>query len=199
MIIAVTNRLLCTDNFLNCIEKICKAKPDALILREKDLQDFDYKNLAAHVKKICDACGVYLFVNSKIDSAVNLNIRKIQLPFDSFMKNRDRLKYFETVAVSVHSTQEAQKAASCGASFLIAGHIFETACKKDIIPRGIEFLREITKTVNIPVIAIGGINQSNIKEIKQTGAKGICLMSSLMLSEKPEKLIFQYKQILNSL
>lgn len=199
MIIAVTNRLLCKDNFLNQLEQICKAEPYAIILREKDLPDCDYENLAGYVKKICADYNVSFFINSKFKIAKKMHVKKIQLSYHDYMANCGKLKYFDTVAVSVHSIQEAQKAALYGASFLIAGHIFETTCKKNTAPRGIEFLRKIAEIVNIPVIAIGGIKQSNVKEIKQAGAKGICLMSSLMLSEKPKELISQYKQIFNSL
>jgi len=199
MIIAVTNRLLCKDNFLNQLEQICKAEPYAIILREKDLPDCDYENLAGYVKKICADYNVSFFINSKFKIAKKLHVKKIQLSYRDYMANCGKLKDFDMVAVSVHSIQEAQKAALCGASFLTAGHIFETACKKDVAPRGIEFLKETVNTANIPVFAIGGIKQSNVKEIKQAGAKGICLMSSLMLSENPERVISQYKQILNSL
>lgn len=67
-----------------------------------------------------------------------------------------------------------------GADFLIAGHIFQTDCKKDLAPRGVKFLTEIVSNVEIPVYAIGGINPQNEHLIYECGANGICIMSGYM-------------------
>lgn len=195
MIIAVTNRLLCKDNFLARIEEICKAKPYAVILREKDLSDDNYETLAIECQKICDRYNVSLFINSKIEIAKKLNIKNIQLSFTDFIDNHDKLKKINMIGVSVHSKDEVIKAYKLGASFLIAGHIFETDCKKDISPRGVKFLKDMVDSVNIPVFAIGGITQSNIKDVKQNGAKGICIMSEFMTCPNPKKIILKYKVI----
>jgi thiamine-phosphate pyrophosphorylase len=195
MIIAVTNRLLCKDNFLERIEKICKAQPEAVILREKDLIEKNYETLAVDIKEICRKYNVNLFINSRINSAEKLEIKNIQLPFSDFIENRNNLESFNMIAVSIHSKNEAVRAEEYGASFLIAGHIFETDCKKNIPARGIKFLSEILNSVNIPVIAIGGINLSNIKKIKQTGAKGICVMSEFMTCHKPQDVVLEYKKL----
>lgn len=198
MIIAVTNRLLCKDNFLERIEKICKAQPEAVILREKDLIEKNYETLAVDIKEICRKYNVNLFINSRINSAEKLDIKNIQLPFSDFIENRNNLESFNMIAVSIHSKDEAVRAEEYGASFLIAGHIFETDCKKNIPARGIKFLNEILNSVNIPVIAIGGINLSNIKKIKQTGAKGICVMSEFMTCPNPKDIVLEFKHIFKS-
>ena len=101
------------------------------------------------------------------------------------MNNKESLNSFDTVAVSVHSLSEAltvQKFVEETSQniFLIAGHIFETDCKKGLEPRGIEFLKEICANVEIPVFAIGGINQTTIKQLKGINIEGVCLMSELM-------------------
>lgn len=195
MIIAVTNRLLCKNNFLNQLEQICLAEPYAVILREKDLTDDEYEMLALNCKKISDKYNVSLIINSKINIAEKLNIKNIQLSFTDFIQNQNKLKDFNMIAVSVHSKDEAIKACSLRASFLIAGHIFETDCKKGVVPRGLIFLKEIVNTVNIPVFAIGGISLSNVPEVKNTGANGICLMSQLMTCPNPQDIVLEYKKI----
>ena len=197
MIIAVTNRLLCKDNFLARIEEICKAKPHAVILREKDLSDDDYETLAVECQKICNNHNVSLFINSKIEIAKKLNIKNIQLSFTDFTGNQNKLKDFNIIGVSVHSKDEAIKAYNLGASFLTAGHIFETDCKKGAVPRGLIFLKEIVNAVNIPVFAIGGITLSNVPEVKNTSAKGICIMSQLMTCKNPKDIVLKYKKTLN--
>lgn len=196
MIIAVTNRILCKDNFLTRIEEICKAKPYAVILREKDLSDDDYETLAIECQKICNKHNVSLFINSKIEIAKKLNIKNIQLSFADFIQNHNNLKDFNMIGISVHSKDEALKAYTLGSSFLIVGHIFETDCKKGIVPKGLMFLKEIVDAVNIPVFAIGGITLSNVPEVKNTGAKGICIMSQLMTCPNPKDIFLEYKKLL---
>lgn len=198
MIIAVTNRLLCKNNFLNQLEQICQAEPYCIILREKDLTDNEYEMLVLNCKKICDKYNVSLFINSKINIAEKLNIKNIQLSFTDFIQNQNKLKDFNMIAVSVHSKDEAIKACYLGASFLIAGHVFETDCKKDIRPRGVKFLKEIVNTVNIPVFAIGGITQLKVKDVTKVKAKGICVMSQLMTCSNPKDIVLEFKNIFES-
>ena len=70
-----------------------------------------------------------------------------------------------------------------GCSYITAGHIFATDCKRGLPGRGPEFLAEVCRTVDIPVYGIGGISPENIREVRAAGAAGACLMSSLMTAE----------------
>lgn len=78
--------------------------------------------------------------------------------------------------------EEAIEAQKIGATYISAGHIFATDCKKDLPPRGLEFLKEVCNSVTIPVYAIGGIKLSDVQmdEIIKCGAKGGCIMSGMM-------------------
>ena len=75
---------------------------------------------------------------------------------------------------------EAVTAAEKGADFLIAGHIFATDCKKGVSPRGLGFLTDVISNVEIPVYAIGGINDANMQSALDCGAAGVCIMSGYM-------------------
>ncbi len=183
--ICITNRLLCENDFFEQIENICKQNLYALILREKDLDDKTYEEFAVKCNDICTKNNVLFFINTKIHIAQKLKIKNIQVSFEDFITNKETLNSFDTVAVSVHSLSEAltvQKFVEETSQniFLIAGHIFETDCKKGLEPRGIEFLKEICANVEIPVFAIGGINQNTIKQLKGINIEGVCLMSELM-------------------
>lgn len=184
-IIAVTNRRLCNNNFFEQIEKICKQYPFAVILREKDLDDKSYKKLFIECNKICRKYNVNLYINSKINVATELNCKNIQLPFTEFLNNPDKLNLFDNIAVSVHSLGEALTVEKLVKQtnqniFLITGHIFETDCKKGLQPRGIKFLKEICDNVDLPIFAIGGINENTIKQLKNIKIEGVCLMSAFM-------------------
>ena len=184
--ICVTNRMLCKNNFFEQIEKVCKQEVYAIILREKDLDDESYENLFINCKNICKKYNIPLFINSKISVAIKLNCKNIQLPFTDFLNNPDKLNLFDNIAVSIHSLSEALTVEKVVEQtnqniFLITGHIFETDCKKGLAPRGTEFLKEICDNVEIPVFAIGGINDKTIKQLKDIKLEGVCLMSAFML------------------
>ena len=184
-IIGVTNRLLCKKDFFEQIEFICKENLYGLILREKDLDDKTYEEFAVKCNDICKKYNVLFFINSKIKIAQELKIKNIQVSFNDFLTNKDILNSFYNVAVSIHSLSEAmivEKFLEQAKQniFLIAGHIFETDCKKGLKPRGTQFLKEICDNVKLPVFAIGGINEQTINQLKGINIEGVCLMSSLM-------------------
>ena len=89
---------------------------------------------------------------------------------------------FHTVGTSIHSVSEAIEAEKLGTSYLTAGHIYVTDCKKGLAPRGLGFLKDVCSTVNVPVYAIGGIkfDKKQWEELKQKGASGGCIMSGMM-------------------
>lgn len=178
-IICVTNRLLC-DNFLECIESLHKNKIP-VILREKDLSLTAYTRLAADVKEICPDVIAHYYP----EAAKDVGIDKIHLPLH--LMNKDIRNEFSTVGISVHSVDEAIEAQNMGADYVTAGHIFRTDCKKDLKPRGIDFLKTVAKSVHIPVYAIGGIKPENISKIVNTGAKGCCIMSGFMKCDNISK------------
>ncbi|MCR5802759.1 MAG: thiamine phosphate synthase [Clostridia bacterium] len=171
-IIVVTNRKLVTGDFLSRITEICKYSPKAVILREKDLPEKEYLELAGTVKRICDEYKV-TFISHTFPFGEN-----IHYPLDMFRKISGM-----TVGTSVHSAEDAVRAQAMGADYLIAGHVFETDCKKGLPGRGTGFIKEVTENVSIPVYAIGGIDPGNFRSVLNAGAKGICIMSSAMTSQ----------------
>ena len=184
-IIGITNRLLCKNDFFEQIQNVCKQNLYALILREKDLNDKTYEEFAVKCNDICKENNVLLFINTKINVAQKLKIKNVQVSFENFIINKESLNSFDTVAVSVHSLSEALTVQKFVEEtnqniFLIAGHIFETDCKKGVQPRGIKFLKEICDNVDLPIFAIGGINENTIKQLKNIKIEGVCLMSAFM-------------------
>lgn len=123
--IAVTNRQLCTRSFTEQIERICHAKPDRIILREKDLEDKAYEALLCSVLPICDEYEIPLFVSGRIELAAKYNTG-LHLSYNDFMA----FNQTKTVGVSVHSAAEAENAARNNATYIIAGHILPLTAKK---------------------------------------------------------------------
>lgn len=180
MVICITNRKLCNINFFDRIEILARQKPKAIMLREKDLSAEEYTSLAKEVKKICDKYNVDMIVNTFIESAKILDKKNIHLPFSLLVENKNDLDNFNLIGTSVHSIEEAAEAEKLGVDYITAGHIFKTDCKKDLPPRGLEFLKQVCEGVSIPVYAIGGINNENTPLALKAGADGVCIMSSAM-------------------
>ncbi len=174
-IICVTNRRLCKIPLEEQLEKLAVKGVSRVILREKDLSEEEYLALA---KKIALVPGIELMIHSFPNVARALSISRLHLPFN--MLGKDICAEFEIVGASVHSAEEAEEAEKLGASYVTAGHIFATDCKKGLPPRGLDFLEAVCKSVKIPVYAIGGITRGNMPSVLERGAAGACVMSGLM-------------------
>jgi thiamine-phosphate pyrophosphorylase len=193
MLILVTNRKLCHDDFLQRIEQLAKGKPHAIMLREKDLNEVEYEYLAKRVEEICEDTHVPLIINQNITVAKKLKLLNIHLSISDLRKHQNDLLPFINIGASVHSVSEAAEAQELGASYLIAGHIFSTDCKKGVPPRGLPFLKEICDSVQIPTFAIGGITKNSVKDVLKTGAKGMCIMSEAMTCQNPGELAEKFR------
>ena len=183
-ILCVTNRKLCREDFLTRIERIAACHPAGIILREKDMNPEDYKELAAAVMEICEQHGVKCILHSFPDVAISLQADAIHLPLHLLRAmSQEQKAHFRVLGASCHSVEDALEAQALGCTYITAGHVFETDCKKGLPGRGLDFLRNVCAAVEIPVYGIGGIDSDNIALVRNAGANGACLMSSLMATE----------------
>ena len=179
--VAVTAQKLSKYSLTEQIQRMAKYdKPDCLILREKELTEAEYEVLAKQVLSVCKEENIECILHNFVDAAKKLQVKKIHLPLSVMKKRVRELKEFDMIGVSVHSKEEALEAFHMGASYVIAGNVFETDCKKGLAGRGVEFLKEICESSLIPVYAIGGINEKNAKTVQEAGAAGECRMSYYM-------------------
>lgn len=193
-ILCVTKRSLCKEDFLVRIEKIAKTEAAGIILREKDLSKEEYQALAEKVLAICQRQKMQCILHTYTNVARKLACNAIHLPMPILRtlpeKERDA---FQILGASCHSLEEAVEAEKLGCTYITAGHIYETDCKKGLPGRGIGFLKKICETVSVPVYAIGGIGAENIQKIKNAGAAGGCIMSGMMQCEDVEKYLKCFK------
>ena len=194
----ITNRKLCeNENLEKQIEKIFSAYKRkiiledfeivALTLREKDLDKNEYLKLVEKIYPICQKYRIDLILHQNYDLNLDekYNIVGIHLSYDSFKslnKNirEGLIKKYKKIGVSIHSIDEAKEVEMLGATYIVAGHIFVTECKKDLKPRGLNFIKNLSSILTIPIFAIGVINQENSNLVLNSGAFGVCMMSSLM-------------------
>ena len=183
-ILCVTNRKLCREGFLTRVERIAACHPAGIILREKDMSPEEYETLAAAVMEICGRYDVKCILHSFSAIAMSLRAAAIHLPLHLLRElSQEQKAHFDVLGASCHSVDDALEAQAFGCTYITAGHVFETDCKKGLPGRGLEFLRNVCAAVDIPVYGIGGIYPHNIALVRSTGASGACLMSSLMATE----------------
>lgn len=180
MVICVTHRLLCPDDFLERLDRIAAQHPYAIVLREKDLSESEYEALARDCLRICQKHDVPLNLNSQIAVARRIGCDGIHLPFHLLLQHKNELKDFSRIGVSLHSPEEAAQLADTPATYVQAGHVFPTDCKAGVPPRGLSFLRAVCQATDLPVFGIGGITAERYPAVLQTGAAGACIMSGLM-------------------
>ena len=182
--ICVTNRTLCRDDFLTRIDHIAKkGVADAILLREKDLTEREYLELAEKVLLICKSHNRRCILHTYYKAAKELGCKEIHLPLPLLQKMREEgeKEWFTTVGTSVHSLKQANLVMHLQADYMTAGHIFETDCKKGLPGRGLSFLSKVVCESEVPVYGIGGISADNAGQIMETGAAGVCIMSGFML------------------
>ncbi|MEL7635081.1 MAG: thiamine phosphate synthase [Sporomusa sphaeroides] len=188
MLICVTRRQLCQEDFLHRIQQLAQARPYAVMLREKDLDLPSYERLAGEVKEICDRYGVLLILHQHGIVAEKLKLSHLHLSLPALRTYKAGERPL-LVGASVHSVAEAEEAQALGAAYVVAGHIYATDCKPGIPPRGLSLLRQVCQAVALPVFAIGGITRENAREVLASGARGCCVMSEAMTCEEPAALV----------
>lgn len=189
-ILCVTNRRLCEGDFLGQLESVALAGPAGVILREKDLPEAEYEDLARQVLAVCRAADVPCILHSAPAVAQRLGVSSLHMPLPALRRMTPEARAgFSVLGASCHSVEEAKEAQQLGCSYITAGHVFATDCKRGVEPRGLGFLRAVCQSVEIPVYAIGGIKPEVMPQVRRAGAAGACVMSGLMRSTDPRRLL----------
>lgn len=179
MLFVITSTELCNDNFLNRFTEIAMSHPDRMILREKQMTQQQYRTYAYDCQSICRLYDVKFSVHGFPEIAREIH-SDLHIPIGTLREQPQLAQEFRILGVSVHSSEEAAEAEKLGASYLIAGHIFETDCKKGLPPKGLDFLQNVAYSVSIPVLAVGGVTKEKLPYIYAKGASGVCVMSHFM-------------------
>lgn len=170
------------------VESALKGGVTCVQLREKELDDEAFLKEALEISKLCKSYNVPFFINDNVDIAIKCHADGIHVGQEDMeaSKVRERVGEEMMIGVSVHSVAEALEAVKNGADCLGVGSMFSTSTKKDVDLLPKETLRDICAAVDIPVVAIGGINRSNILKLSGSGVDGVALVSAIFASEDIE-------------
>ena len=196
----VTDKSDDVEKFLNTIEEAIKGGTTVVQIREKTADTLDFYNLALKVKEITSKYGVPLIINDRVDIALaidadGVHVGQSDMPCDV---TRRLIGEDKILGVSAATIPEAQKAQRDGADYIGTGAVFPTQTKDDAPSVTKEELAEIVESIDIPVVAIGGINLENAAELTDTGIAGLSVVSAIMSSDNPKKSSQELLNIFNS-
>lgn len=170
------------------VEAALKGGCTCVQLREKELSDAEFFEEAVKIHEICKHYGVPFIVNDNVDIAVKCHAEGIHVGQDDMKAScvRERVGDDMIIGVSAHTVEEAVEAVKNGADYLGAGAVFGSSTKQNAGTMKKETLRSICEAVDIPVVAIGGINGKNLKELSHTGIDGVALVSAIFAADDIE-------------
>jgi len=177
------------DNLLEIIEEILIAGVRIIQHRFKTGTDKDNLQEAIKIKNLCKKYNSLFIINDRLDIALASDADRIHLGDDDLDLKTARkiLGYSKIIGISANNEIDISNALKEGCDYIGIGPVFETATKRNKKPIGIEKIKTLTKDLNVPWFAIGGIKSNNISYLKRNGFKKVALVSQLMNSEDPKK------------
>lgn len=173
-------------SIISAIEQAIEGGVSLVQLRAKKLKTLEFLELSLKARETTRKKSIPLIINDRVDIALSCNAEGVHLGQDDLPVSYARkiLGTKKLIGVSVNNEMEAEEAEKRGADYLGVGPIYFTQTKKDIKPPlGVKGLREIRKRVRIPILAIGGINAENAREMIETGADGVAVVSAILSKE----------------
>ena len=170
------------------VESALKGGVTCVQLREKELDEEAFLKEAFELHDLCKKYNVPFFINDNVDIAIRCHAEGVHVGQEDMAAAQVRARVGEEmmIGVSVHSVEEAKQAVRDGADCLGVGAMFSTSTKTDVDVLPKETLKAICDAVDIPVVAIGGLNKSNILELSGTGVDGVALVSAIFSAEDIE-------------
>ena len=190
LLYAVTDRAwIGKQSLVEQVESALRGGATCIQLREKDLNEEEFLAEALQISALCKRYQVPFFVNDNVEIAIQCKADGVHVGQEdmSAAKVRQRVGDDMMIGVSVHSVKEALTAVKNGADCLGVGAMFGTSTKKDADVLSKDVLRNICAAVTIPVVAIGGINRSNLLQLSGTGVDGVALVSAIFSAKDIEQ------------
>ena len=188
------------EEFLNIIEEAIKGGTSIVQLREKTASTKEFYQLALKVKEITSKYDVPLLINDRIDIALAVDSDGVHIGQDDMPAGiaRKIIGKDKILGVSASTVAEAKKAEADGADYIGSGAVFPTATKDDADSVSKLQLKEIVHSIDIPVVAIGGITLENADTLKDTGIAGFSVVSAIMSADNPKEASQKLKEIYHS-
>ncbi|MCY0893528.1 MAG: thiamine phosphate synthase [Acidibacillus sp.] len=176
---------------------------DIIQIREKKAPSLETFDLCASLIASCtkERLATQLFVNDRVDVALSLPTAGIHLaakslPLEQVLKLREQTLWKGHIGCSVHSVEEALQAQERGADYVTFGHIFASSSHIGLPPKGVYALARVVDALSIPVIAIGGIDATNVQSVLASKCSGIAVISAVLASDQPKQTTQHIKKLM---
>lgn len=189
LLYAVTDRAWTGEQTLyEQVEAALKGGVTCVQLREKEMDETAFLQEAKDICALCHRYGVSFIVNDNVDVAIACQADGIHVGQEDMAAGEVRRRVGDAMllGVSVHTVEEARRAVRNGADYLGLGAVFPTSTKTDVDQMTNETLRAICDAVDVPVVAIGGINRGNLLKLSGSGVDGVALVSAIFSAEDIE-------------
>lgn len=171
------------------VEAALKGGVTCVQLREKELDEAAFLREAGDICALCRRYKVPFIVNDNVDIAVACGADGIHVGQEDLAAGEVRRRVGESMilGVSVHTVEEARQAVQDGADYLGLGAVFPTGTKTDVDVMSRDTLQAICGAVDVPIVAIGGLNRDNILQLSGSGVDGVALVSAIFSAENIEE------------
>lgn len=186
MLYAITDRTwLNGRSLMEVVRESLEGGATILQLREKTLDKDEFIKEAVEMKELCREYGVPLIINDSIEVAMVTKADGVHIGQNDMELSEARkiLGQDKIIGVSARTVEQAVTAERNGADYLGVGAVFGTNTKDDAKKISFETLKEICNAVSIPVVAIGGVTQENVEELKGSGIAGAAVISAIYAKE----------------
>ncbi len=184
---------------IQIVEAALRGGVTCVQLREKTCSTREFITQALSIKDHLKRYNVPLIINDRVDIALAVNADGVHLGQSDMPieKAKAILKDSMIIGISAESLKNAVQAEKDGADYIGVGSIYATSTKTDTAsPLGLEGLREIRRSVKIPLVCIGGLNRENAGEVINNGADGVAVVSAIVAAHDPEKAAGELKKII---
>ena len=192
MIIAATDRKTSMLPFREQIALIAEAKPDMILLTERDMTPSEYKELALFCIEECGKNGVEFCADKFADVAKEIGAKSVHLSLKDLKASKP--EGFDRILTTVRTEKEAAEAERAGATLLIFRDVFDLTCKSCRNAKGLATLRFMLGAVDIPVVGAGGIMPDVFLEVLASDTAGICMREGFMRTKNPAKAVEAYRE-----
>lgn len=172
-------------DLIKSLEEAIQGGVTLIQLREKDVTSLEFYELAIKVKKLTSKHNIPLIINDRLDIALAVDAEGVHVGQNDMPANiaRNILGEDKIIGVSTATLEEAKKAVEDGADYIGVGAIFPTNTKDNTRSVTLDQLKNIKDNISIPVVGIGGINETNIESVKSTGIDGVAVVSAILGKE----------------
>jgi len=170
---------------IGIIKKLIASGIKIIQLRDKEVNKAEYFRIAKKLRKLTKDAGVAFIVNDYVDITKAVDADGVHLGQDDIpvRKARNILGDDKIIGVSTHTLSQAKKAERAGVDYISVGPVFSTPLKPGKKPVGLKLLRQVKAKVKVPIIAIGGINASNIYNVRKTGVKRVAVIRAVVRAD----------------